>query len=164
MQKKAATLGKKQLNKERRKTNFKNFVSGTINGLMMPVMALGGIIGAPIYLAGNMLNRYFVANKTVKNKSVNGFMENLSQNALATGVVTAALAVPLVKKGNFAKVFNENMAKASKKLAEANLQPAEFKGISAYKQLEGTILESASIKSIIEGTGSVEDKIKQLTK
>ncbi len=164
IQKKVAKLSKKQLNKERRKTNFKNFVSGTINGLMMPVMALGGIVGAPIYLAGNMLNRYFVANKTDKNKSVNGFMENLSQNALATGLVTAALAIPLVKKGNFAKIFNENMAKASKKLAEANLQPAEFKGISAYKQLEGTMLESSSIKSIIEGTGSVEDKIKQLTK
>ena len=164
MQKKAAKLSKKQLNKERRKTNFKNFVSGTINGLMMPVMALGGIIGAPIYLAGNMLNRYFVANKTDKNKSVNGFMENLSQNALATGVVTAALAIPLVKKGNFAKVFNENMAKASKKLAEANLQPAEFKGISAYKQLEEMMLESPNIKSIIDGSASIEDKIKQLTK
>ena len=164
MQKKAAKLSKKQLNKERRKTNFKNFVSGTINGLMMPVMALGGIIGAPIYLAGNMLNRYFVANKTDKNKSVNGFMENLSQNALATGVITAALAIPLVKKGNFAKVFNENMAKASKKLAEANLQPAEFKGISAYKQLEEMMLESPNIKSIIDGSASIEDKIKQLTK
>ena len=164
MQKKAAKLSKKQLNKERRKTNFKNFVSGTINGLMMPVMALGGIIGAPIYLAGNVLNRYFVANKTDKNKSVNGFMENLSQNALATGVVTAALAIPLVKKGNFAKVFNENMAKASKKLAEANLQPAEFKGISAYKQLEEMMLESPNIKSIIDGSASIEDKIKQLTK
>ena len=164
MQKKAAKLSKKQLNKERRKTNFKNFVSGTINGLMMPVMALGGIVGAPIYLAGNMLNRYFIANKTDKNKSVNGFMENLSQNALATGVVTAALAIPLVKKGNFAKVFNENMAKASKKLAEANLQPAEFKGISAYKQLEEMMLESPNIKSIIDGSASIEDKIKQLTK
>ena len=164
MQKKAAKLSKKQLNKECRKTNFKNFVSGTINGLMMPVMTLGGIIGAPIYLAGNVLNRYFVANKTDKNKSVNGFMENLSQNALATGVVTAALAIPLVKKGNFAKVFNENMAKASKKLAEANLQPAEFKGISAYKQLEEMMLESPNIKSIIDGSASIEDKIKQLTK
>ena len=69
MQKEVAKLSKKQLNKERRKTNFKNFVSGTINGLMMPVMALGGIVGAPIYLVGNMLNRYFVANKTDKNKS-----------------------------------------------------------------------------------------------
>ena len=164
MQKKAAKLSKKQLNKERRKTNFKNFVSGTINGLMMPVMALGGIVGAPIYLAGNMLNRYFIANKTDKNKSASGFMENLSQNALATGVVTAALAIPLVKKGNFAKIFNENMAKASKKLAEANLQPAEFKGISAYKQLEEMMLESPNIKSIINGSASIEDKIKQLTK
>ena len=164
MQKKAAKLSKKQLNKERRKTNFKNFVSGTINGLMMPVMALGGIVGAPIYLAGNMLNRYFVANKTDKNKSVNGFMENLSQNALATGLVSAALAIPLVKKGNFAKVFNENMAKASKKLAEAELKPAEFKGISAYKQLEEMMLESPNIKSIIDGSASIEDKIKQLTK
>ena len=164
MQKKAAKLSKKELHKERRKTNFKNFVSGTINGLMMPVMVLGGIVGAPIYLAGNMLNRYFIANKTDKNKSLNGFMENLSQNALATGLVSAALAIPLVKKGNFAKVFNENMSKASKKLAEAELKPAEFKGISAYKQLEGTMLDSPNIKSIIEGTGSVNDKIKQLTK
>lgn len=164
MQKEAAKLSKKQLNKERRKTNFKNFVSGTINGLMMPVMALGGIVGAPIYLVGNMLNRYFVANKTDKNKSANGLMENLSSNALSIGLVTTALAVPLFKKGNFAKVFNENMAKASKKLAEAKLKPADFKGMSAYKQLEGTMLESPNIKAIIDSSANIEDKIKQLTK
>lgn len=164
LQKELAKINKKELKKERRKTNFKNFVSGSLNGLMMPIMALGGIVGAPIYLVGNLLNRYFIANKTDKNKSIDGFLNNISQDAIAIGAVTTALAIPLIKKGNFAKVFNENLAKASKKLAEANLKPAEFKGISAYKQLENAMLESPEIKVIIDGSASIEDKIRQLTK
>lgn len=164
IQKKAAKLKQKSLNNERRKTNFKNFASGAINGLMMPIMALGGIVGAPIYLTGNILNRYFVANKTDKEKSVSGLKNNVSENIIVNGLVATALAIPLIKKGNFAKIFNENMTKASKKLANATLQQPEYKGISAYKQLENTILDSPNIKTIIDSSISVEDKITQLTK
>ena len=159
-----AKIEKKRLNKERRNANFRNFASGVINGLMTPVFALGGLIAAPLYLVGNSLNRYFVANRTDKNKSLGGYIDNLKGDIITTGAVTAALAVPLVKKSNFTKVFNENIEKVTKKLADAKLNSPEFKGKTAYKELEELMLGSSNIKSIIESPAGVEDKITQLTK
>ncbi len=163
-QKSAAKQEKKRLKAERRKTNFKNFLSGTINGLMMPLISLGGVIGAPLYLIGNSLNRYFVAQKTDKNKSLKGYADNLSNDILATGLTTAALAVPLVKKGNYTKVFNENITKVSQKLADAKLKEPDVKNISAYKQLEDMLLDSPNVKTIINNDKiSMDNKIKTLT-
>lgn len=163
-QKLVAKEQKRALNKERRKTNFKNFASGAINGLMMPVMMLGGIIGAPLYLAGNSLNRYFVANKTDKKKSFNGYINNLTNDGLTIGLATAAAAVPLVKKGNWTKVFNENISKVTNKLAKAELKEPEYGGISAYKKLETEILNEPKVKSIIEDNSiSIDEQIRRLT-
>ncbi len=162
-QKLQAKEAKRKLKKERRKTNFKNFASGAINGLMMPVMALGGIIGAPLYLVGNSLNRYFVANKTDKNKSVNGYINNLTNDGLTIGLATAAAAIPLVKKGNYTKIFNENIAKVADRLAKAELKEAEYGGNSAYQKLEKELLSSSSIKSIIEDSSiSIDQKVQRL--
>ena len=161
---KAAKLEKKRLNKERHKTNFKNFVSGTINGLMMPVLALGGAIGAPVYLIGNSLNRYFVANKSDKHKSAGGYIDNLTNDGITTAIYTAAAAVPLVKKGNYTKTFNENMSKVINKLKDAALKEPEYGGTSAYKKLETEILSSPKIKSIIDDkTISTDEQIRRLT-
>ena len=162
--KKAAKAEKKRLNKERHKTNFKNFASGAINGLMTPVFALGGIIGAPLYIAGNSLNRYFVANKTDKDKSVNGYINNLTNDGIATGLFAAASAIPLVKYGNYTKVLNENMAKVVEKLKDAVLTDPDFKGNSAYKELEQKLLGSSKVQSIINDSISMDEKINQLTK
>ena len=155
---------KKQLKKEKRSSSFKNFLSGTINGLMMPVMLLGGAIGAPIYLVGNSLNRYFVGTKTDKNKSVGGYIDNLSGDIVTTGLATAAMAVPLVKKGNWTKVFNENITKVTEKLAKANLKAPDYKTRSALSDLEEVLLNSGNVKDIINNRSiSVEEQIKRLT-
>ena len=162
--KKAVKAEKKSLNKERHMTNFKNFVSGTVNGLMMPVLALGGIVGAPLYLIGNSLNRYFIANKTDKKKSVNGYINNLTNDSVTMGLFAAGAAIPLVKKGNYTKVFNENMAKSVSKLKNAQLADPEFGGISAYKKLESKLLGNTKIQSIIDNDAlSINEKITQLT-
>ena len=154
---------KKKLKKERHRTNFKNFISGAINGVTMPIMALGGIAGAPIYLVTNSLNRYFVASKTDKNKTIDGYINNLTNDGIATGIVTAAMAIPLVKKGNYTKTFNENIAKATKKLADVKLKDAEYGGISAYKKLETELLNSSKVKAILEDTSlSVEKQVQKL--
>lgn len=158
-----AKSAKKELNKERRKVNFKNFVSGTINGLMMPVMALGGVIGTPIYLAANSLNRYFVANKTDKEKSFNGYLNNLKLDGITTGLATAAVAIPLIKKGNFAKLYKTNIEKVTKELAEAKLNPPEYKTVTAYNQLEDLMLNSPAIKSITESKAPYDELITKLT-
>ena len=160
----ATKIEKKRLKKERHKTNFKNFISGTINGLMMPVLALGGLIGAPIYLVGNSLNRYFIANKTDKNKSAGGYIDNLTNDGITTGLFVTASAIPLAKKGNYTKTFNENIEKAVKKLKDAKLKEPEYGGISAYKKLETEILNEPKIKSIIEDRSiSTDEQIRRLT-
>ena len=164
-QKNLAKASKKELNKERRKTNFKNFASGTINGLMMPLLGLGGLIGGGLYIIGNSLNRYFIANKTDKNKSLSGYVNNLTNDIGTTGLVTAALAIPIVKKGNYIKKFNQNIEKVTRKLADADLTPPDFKTVTAYKELENLLLNSPNIKSIINSTDiPIPEQIAKLTK
>ena len=155
---------KKDLKKERRKTNFKNFASGMINGLMFPAFALGGIIGAPLYLVGNSLNRYFVASKTDKKKSFGGYIDNLKTDGVMVGAATAAAAVPLVKKGNFIKVFDENLKKATDKLEKATLKAPDYTGKSTYENLQDVLFSNKTVNDIIyDSRTSIEDKIKKLT-
>ena len=64
---------KKKINKARRRANFRNFVSGALNGLMMPITMIGGaFVGIPAYFAGNSLNRYFIGNHEEKDKNFKG--------------------------------------------------------------------------------------------
>ncbi len=163
-QKYLAKQEKKKLKKERIKTNFKNFASGMINGLMFPAFALGGIIGAPLYLVGNSLNRYFVANKTDKKKSFGGYIDNLKTDGVIIGAATAAAAVPLVKKGNFIKVFDENLKKATDKLEKATLKTPDYAGKSSYENLQDILFSNKTIDDVIyDSKISIEDKIKKLT-
>ena len=163
-QKYLAKQEKKKLKKERIKTNFKNFASGMINGLMFPAFALGGIIGAPLYLVGNSLNRYFVANKTDKKKSFGGYIDNLKTDGGIIGAATAAAAVPLVKKGNFIKVFDENLKKATDKLEKATLKTPDYAGKSSYENLQDILFSNKTIDDVIyDSKISIEDKIKKLT-
>lgn len=163
-QKYGAKQEKKKLRKERIKTNFKNFTSGAINGLMFPVIALGGMIGAPLYLIGNSLNRYFIANKTDKKKSFGSYIDNLKTDGILTGVITAAAAVPLVKNGNFIKIFDKNLKTATDKLEKATLKEPDYAGRSAYESLQDVLLGNRAIEDIICDSGiSIEEKIKKLT-
>ena len=163
-QKFEAQEAKKALKKERRKTNFKNFVSGMVNGLMLPIMPVAGFIGAPIYIIGNSLNRYFVANKTDKKKSINGYIDNLKNDAVTTGITAAAIAVPLAAKGNYAKVFNKNLEKATEKLMKAELKAPDYAGQSAFEELQDTLLNSKEVSSIIYNYRlSPEEQINKLT-
>ena len=155
---------KKDLRKQRFKSDFKNFASGTINGLMLPVISLGGIIGAPIFLAGNSLNRYFVASKTDENKSLTGYVNNLKNDALLTGAVTVAGAIPLVKKGNFIKVADVNLEKAVKKLENADLKTPSYKGKPALQEIQDLLFKDRKISNIISDEKiSIDEQIKKLT-
>ena len=158
-----AKEAKRRNKKSRRIADFRNFVSGTINGLMMPVMLLGGAIGAPIFLAGNSLVRYFVGSKEDKNKSVGGYLNNLTGDVITTGLVTAGLAVPLVKHGNYAKVFNENLKKATETLSKAKLTSPDYAEKSALSQLEDAIYGSKDVSKIIDSNLPIEEQIKKLT-
>lgn len=153
----------KKLNKKERPNNF---LSGMINGLMMPVTLLGGgIVGIPAYLAGNSLNRYFVANRTDKDKSLNGYVENLKSDAITHAAFAAAAAVSMAKKVRWTSVYDKNLKSATEKLLNATLKKSEFEGQTTYQELTDLLLQTDSIKKIIENAEQlpIEERITKLT-
>lgn len=153
---------KKRLKRERKNTNRRNLISGIINGAMIPLFTIGGIIGAPIYIAANSLNRYIVSSKS-KNKSIDDYCQNLVNDSVTAGVATAAFVLPVVKKANFTKVFNENISKVTKELSGKELQKPDFNEKTAYKELEELMLKSPSVKGIIDGSNYKSAKTKLQT-
>ena len=153
----------KKLNKKERPNNF---LSGMINGLMMPITLLGGgIVGIPAYLAGNSLNRYFVANRTDKDKSLNGYVENLKSDGITHAVFAAAAAVPMAKKVRWTSVYDKNLKSATEKLLNATLKKSEFEGQTTYQELTDLLLQTDSIKKILENAEHlpIEERITKLT-
>lgn len=154
----------KKLNKKERPNNF---LSGMINGLMMPITLIGGgIVGIPAYFAGNSLNRYFVANRTEKDKSLNGYVENLKSDGIAHAAFAAAAAVPMAKKVRWTSVYDRNLKSATEKLINATLKKSEFEGQTTYQELSGLLLKTDNIREILENKSnlSIEERITQLTK
>lgn len=146
---------KKELKKAKRKQNRRNRWSGAINGLMMPITVLGGAIaGVPLYLAGNTLNRYFIGNTNEKNKSFKGYTDNLKQDGVLHGLLAAGMAIPLFMKGKFASVFDKNLKKSFEALKNANLKESGYEGKTVYKELEDILLESDSVKNVIDDSGN----------
>lgn len=158
-----AKEAKRQNKKNRRMADLRNFASGTVNGLLMPVMFLGGIVGAPLFLIGNSLTRYFVGSKEDKNKSVGGYVDNLANDAVSTGLVAAGLAIPLVKRGNYTKIFNENLKKATETLSKAKLEKPDYADKSALAELENAVYGSKNVSKIINSDIPTEEQIKKLT-
>ena len=171
--KKAYKAAKKAARKAKRRANLRNFTSGAINGITMPLTMIGGgYAGVPLYLAGNTLNRYFVGTKTDDKKSMSGYIENLKNDAILHAGLAIGAAIPLVKSAQFQKVFDANIKKATDKLLKADIQPNGFEGRTAYNELEEIIFKDEKIKSIIDNTVdkdgrinllTVEDQIKNLT-
>ena len=161
---KAAYKYEKKLNK---KEHPNNFLSGMINGLMMPITLIGGgIVGIPAYFAGNSLNRYFVANKTEKDKSINGYVENLKSDAITHAAFAAAAAVPMVKKVRWTSVYDKNLKSATEKLVNATLKKSEFEGQTTYQELSDLLLGSKNIEDIVfknEANLSMAERITKLT-
>ena len=158
-------MDRKNLRKARRRANFRNFVGGAINGLMMPIALLGGgIVGTPIYLVGNSLSRYFVSNHEEKDKTFNSYIENLKNGGITHVATAAAIAVPMVKKARFTATMDANLQKAVNRLKNVTLKPNEFKGISTYQELDDILMDSDSIKNIVNNDSlSIEDKVKKLS-
>ncbi|MCQ2754639.1 MAG: hypothetical protein MJ231_06295 [bacterium] len=155
---------KKHNKRMRRNSHFRNFVSGAINGLMMPVTMVGGaIVGVPLYLAGNSLNRYFIGNNNESNKSFNSYFENLSNDGVAHAALAVGMAVPLVKKGKWSNVFDKNLEKAVAKLKDAALKPAFEENRTAYNELNDLLMNSREVENIIWSSESIEKQIKKLT-
>lgn len=157
---------KKETTKKRIVANLRNFFSGAINGLMMPITMLGGaFVGVPAYFVGNSLNRYFVGNHEEKNKSVNGYIKNLSSDGVAHAAVVAAAVVPMVKKAQFTKVLDENLTKTVNKLKDATLKESGLQGKTTYQELDEILRGSNAVRNIANNESmSINDRILALTK
>ena len=147
--KKAYKAAKKAARKAKRRANWRNRFSGAINGLLMPVNLLGGAIGVPTYLIGNSLNRYFIGTKTEEKKSMKGYAENLKNDAALHAGLAIATAIPMYKKANWTKLFNENIEKATKKLADARLAKPEFSSKTAFDEIKDLTLDNSEIQAIL---------------
>lgn len=161
---------KKIRRREKRKESWHNFLSGGINGITTPLTAIGGgFIGAPLYIVTNMLNRYFVGNTVEKNKSFNGFVENLKQDAVTHGVLAAGVAVPILTKGRNLAAKSKVAFATARELADVKLTPSAYGGKSTYQELNDILLKDreSKIYSIMyhcENRGIDTDKaIKMLT-
>ena len=155
---------KKAKNKKRHGANFRNFVSGALNGIMMPITMLGSVfVGVPAYYIANSLNRYFVGNHEEKNKNLKGYVENLKNDGVAHAAVVAATALPMVKKVNYTKVFDANL-KVVEKLKDANLKSDGLPKTTVYTQLDDILRNSDAVRNITENEAlSVEERIIALT-
>ena len=156
-------LKKKELNAKKRKNSFKNFITGSINGLLSPITAIyGGIIGVPAYLLANTGLRYVFNNKN--NKSSSDFWEKLKDNYLFNIMIAAAVSIPLFRKANYSSILNKNLANAYEALKGIEFQELDGVTESAYVQLKRTLLDSPNISSICNEWISDEEKIVRISK
>lgn len=168
--KKELKAAKKKARKARQKTNFKNFLTGALNGILAPVTALaGGIIGVPAYILATTGLRYATNNKGNKDKYLNDFVQSFKDNAVVNTLATAAIAVPAFKKAHFSHVLGKNLDKVVNKLKNTKLELPDLPSSkSAYQELEDTMLNSEAIKKIITpeklySSDNMDEIIKNLT-
>lgn len=168
--KKELKSAKKKARKERRKTNFKNFLTGAANGILAPVTALaGGIIGVPAYILATTGLRYTTNNKDKKDKSLNDFAQSFKDNAVVNTIATAAVAVPAFKKAHFSHVLGKNLDKVVDKLKDVKLELPDLPSSkSAYQELEDLMINSEAIQNIVKSdklylSDNMDGIIKDLT-
>lgn len=146
---------KKINRKEKLESNFRNFVSGAINGALMPLSVVGGaIVGIPAYFLGNSLNRYFVGQKH-NEKSLNGYVNSFIDDGVGQFALGVATLVPMAKKGKFSAVFDKNLEKAFNKInSNEKMIDNPYAGKTTYEQLNDLMFNSPKIRDILYGDGA----------
>lgn len=162
---------KKEHRQDKLASNFRNFVSGAINGAMMPLSVIGGaIVGIPAYFLGNSLNRHFVGSRHT-DKSLEGYANGFIDDGVTQIALGAATLVPMAKKGKFSAVFDKNLEKAFNKInAHKELIENPYGGKTTYQQLNDLMFENPKVKEILEDKGanagknlSINEKIQALS-
>lgn len=155
---------KKQARKDKANANLRNSATGLINGLTMPIIGLLGPVGVPLYIAVNSLSRYFIGTKEdSKEKSIEGYINNLKSSKATHALAAAAMAVPLVKSAKFSQVLEQNAQKVVEELKNAKLKSGK-EGKSVYSELEDVLFGDKNISEIIKDENlSIEEKIRKLS-
>ena len=157
---KAAYKGKKRMNRMAKlNSNFRNFVSGAINGLLMPISIVGGaIVGIPAYFVGSSLNRHFIGQRHSE-KSLNGYVNGLANDGVTNAALAAATLIPMARKGRFSAIFDKNLKLAYDEInAHAALIDNPYGGKTTYEQLNDIMFENPDIKRILERKGKNWDE------
>ena len=156
---------KKKLKHDKFKSNLKAFGTGALSGILAPVTTIaGGVVGIPAYVAA-LTGLEYTSNKHEKNKSVKGFASSFIDNGIFNTLGIATLGFFSFKKVHYSKILDKNLAKVVEKFKDKKLVNPELGEIkTAYKELEETMLESDSIKSILNNSYavSIDDTIKAL--
>lgn len=143
----------------------KNFFTGVLNGVLAPIVTLGGgLIGGPLYALAGIGTRYAASSNDDNKKSVGDFVNTLKNNGVMTAIGTATIGAVAIKKGKFNETLVKNVEKTVKDLKGVNLVESEYATtMTSYQQLEEILLNSSAIRDIRYGSGSLEDKIRKLT-
>lgn len=155
-------IKKKELAAQKRADSFKNFTSGMLNGLLMPLATLGGgLIGVPAFLAANTGTRYLFDKS--EDKSLSNFGKNLKDSALFNLLATAAVAVPMFRSSKYLQVLEKNVDEVVKSLKDVQLQKISSTESSSLEKMQDIILDSPQIKEILSSADSIETKVHRLT-
>ena len=153
---------KKANKKSKKNANFRNNLSGSINGLTMPIVGMLGPVGVPLYLAINSLSKYFIASREDKGeKSPPSFVENLNTSKVTNLMSAALIAVPLIKNGKITRVFEENAQKVVDELKNAKLT-GEVAPKGSFEELEEILFSNGKISSIMDSDVDDAEKIRLL--
>ena len=146
----AYSQARKQDKREKRSANWKNFLSGMINGATIPLMGImGGIVGVPLYFVINSLNRYFVGNHVEEDKSFDNYMKNIKENGLLGATLALGVGIPVAIKTHKIAVFDNMSRKAVKLLENTKFADNEFNGKSTYDEISEILLRDSEIAGII---------------
>ncbi len=152
-------IHKKMNSSAKNNSNFRNFASGAINGLLMPISVLGGaLVGIPVYFLGNSLNRHFIGSRH-SDKSVSGYAESFVNDGVSQAALAAATLIPMAKKGRFSATFDKNLEKAFNEInAHSVLKDNPYQGKSAFQEVSDILFESPKVSEILKGKAAEKGK------
>ncbi len=159
---------RKAMKADKKEENTRNLISGAINGLLAPVLLLGGgFVGAPLYLVLNSLNRYFVASREDSgDKSIGSYIDNLKNSPVSNIASVAAIGAMAFKKGIDASVFEKNLTKAFNDINKTSILTPYADGKTSYEKLADVLMDSEQMKAIMNNgdrTKTADDLYNELS-
>lgn len=155
---------KKTNKKAKRNADFRNKITGNINGLTIPIVGILGPIGVPIYIVINSLSKYFIGTREDKGeKTPTLFLDNLSTSKILNIMGAGLIAIPLIRNGKIAKELEQNAQKVAKELKNLKL-PVDKTIKGPYEELQEILFNNKAISSIMTSHIDDTEKIQLLSK
>ncbi len=146
--------------KERHKAGWRNFFSGAINGITMPLIGLvGGIVGVPLYFLTNTLNRYFVGNHADGDKSFKGYFGSLKNDWALNSTLALSFGIPAFLKTHNLHVFDKAQREGVKYLQRAKFKAPDYYNTKTnYEEISEIMMRNKDIKAILDKENEILNK------